>query len=185
MKVSSATYTIPVVTFSGYDMGAPLIQAALKNQGWFATVIPQTGPASTSVLGNLFTGVAGFTSGRYPDATLKVTMKRSGGGDFEESDARLAVVAAAQSVGVQLQAFAAWTVETVAALVSANEQMQGSVVRPNAPGGVKHYWQKKEEEAEQSVRDEIPTLPDFGWVLPVAAVGLGLLLVSKLGRRRR
>jgi hypothetical protein len=138
MALTKLSYEIPILHFSGNDLGSLAIQNALTAKGWYATVIPALGPAfegggetvhdpnaglfttfgekikemagaiSPAGLANVLNGAADVTTARYPHAKLKVTMEKKDHSGFEQTDAVNDIYDAANNPGTQLSAFKDW-----------------------------------------------------------------------------
>lgn len=143
--------SIPVVAASGWDYGAEAVQDALKSRGYYAVVVPQVSAHR-----------------------LKVTLKKSGGGTFDDEKAKNDIVNAAGAFGTHLAAFKEWVVQTAAA----GKEVAGDLSPSGVGETAADYWKDKKEQADKEGWFKALGIP--GWV-PWAVGGIaGLYVLNSL-----
>jgi hypothetical protein len=164
-SVVEAKFSIPALSFSGDDMGAGAIQSALNADVWYATVTPQLGVADEGTFTNIWAGITGSISTRYPDAHLLVDLKRKDGIGFDPVVGGQVVTAAAQNYGTLLAAFEQWVVNVVNTGESDVQSLDPLAVAQTDA----NYWSNKLSDIGRIGLGPAFGLP--GWFFPAIAAG--------------
>lgn len=157
-QVMEYAVRIPVLKFSGADLGAEAVQNKLRSMDWAAQATPRHAQRLLEVRVRLV--VAKRPSTTDPTATVPVF------GPFESSRAQADIESAANSIGAKVASFKEWLVATKTEL------------KDLAPSEIAKTAVKGNKELLQNVKDQgiVKALGLPKWTVP-AAIGVGGLFV--------